>query len=43
MKRVVFCKEWLFWVWAVVAFAYMTVLAWLGACATYQLGTWILS
>ena len=40
---VVIGKETHSWVWPVVAFAYMTVLAWLGACATYQLGTWILS
>ncbi|MDA1200644.1 MAG: ferrous iron transporter B [Planctomycetota bacterium] len=29
------------WVWPVVTFTYMTVLAWLGAFATYQLGTWL--
>jgi len=27
------------WIWPVVAFSYMTVLAWLGALATYQIGT----
>jgi len=27
------------WIWPVVAFSYMTVLAWLGALATYQVGT----
>jgi ferrous iron transport protein B len=27
-------------VWPVVTFTYMTVLAWLAAFATYQLGTW---
>jgi ferrous iron transport protein B len=28
------------WLWPVVTFVYMTVLAWLGAFAIYQLGTW---
>ncbi len=28
------------WVWPVVTFVYMTVLAWLGAFMIYQLGTW---
>ena len=27
------------WKWAITAFTYMTVLAWLGAVATYQIGT----
>jgi ferrous iron transport protein B len=27
------------WVWPVVTFTYMTVLAWLGAFAIYQFGT----
>ena len=29
------------WLWPVVTFTYMTVLAWLGAFATYQIGTWL--
>jgi ferrous iron transport protein B len=29
------------WVWPVVTFTYMTVLAWLAAFATYQIGTWL--
>lgn len=29
------------WRWPIVSFVYMTVLAWLGAFATYQLGSWI--
>jgi len=29
------------WKWAGFAFAYMTVLAWVGAVATYQAGTWL--
>jgi ferrous iron transport protein B len=29
------------WVWPVVTFVYMTVLAWLGAFAIYQFGTWM--
>jgi ferrous iron transport protein B len=29
------------WRWPVFTFAYMTVLAYLGAMATYQLGTWL--
>ena len=28
------------WVWPVVAFTYMTLLAWLGAFLAYQIGTW---
>jgi ferrous iron transport protein B len=36
---VVIGKETASWVWPVVTFAYMTGLAWLGAFATYQLGT----
>ena len=30
------------WLWPVVTFTYMTVLAWLGAFATYQIGTALL-
>jgi ferrous iron transport protein B len=37
---VVIGRETRSWVWPVVTFTYMTVLAWLGAFATYQLGTW---
>jgi ferrous iron transport protein B len=29
------------WVWPVITFAYMTTLAWLGAFAIYQAGTWL--
>jgi ferrous iron transport protein B len=29
------------WVWPVVTFTYMTTLAWLGAFAIYQAGTWL--
>jgi ferrous iron transport protein B len=29
------------WIWPAVTFTYMTVLAWLAACATYQVGTWL--
>ncbi len=29
------------WVWPVVTFTYMTVLAWLGGVAIYQFGTWM--
>jgi ferrous iron transport protein B len=29
------------WRWAAFAFAYMTGLAWIGAVATYQIGTWM--
>ncbi len=29
------------WVWPVVTFTYMTVLAWVGAFAIYQFGTWM--
>ena len=36
---VIIGKETGSWVWPVVTFAYMTVLAWLGAFAVYQLGT----
>jgi ferrous iron transport protein B len=36
---VVIGKETASWVWPVVTFTYMTVLAWLGAFAVYQLGT----
>ncbi len=31
------------WGWASFGFVYMTLLAWVGAVATYQLGTWIAS
>ena len=37
---VVIGRETRSWVWPVVTFTYMTVLAWLAAFATYQLGTW---
>jgi ferrous iron transport protein B len=36
---VVIGKETGSWLWPVVAFLYMTALAWLGAFATYQIGT----
>jgi len=36
---VVIGKETGSWVWPVVTFTYMTALAWLGACVTYQIGT----
>ena len=36
---VIIGKETQSWFWPVVTFTYMTVLAWLGAFATYQLGT----
>jgi ferrous iron transport protein B len=36
---VVIGRETASWIWPVVTFTYMTVLAWLGAFATYQLGT----
>ena len=36
---VVIGRETASWVWPVVAFAYMTTLAWLGAFVTYQVGT----
>jgi len=36
---VVIAKETNSWVWPVVAFTYMTLLAWLGAFATYQIGS----
>ncbi len=29
------------WVWPMVTFVYMTVLAWIGAFAIYQFGTWM--
>jgi len=29
------------WRWPAFTFAYMTILAYLGALVTYQLGTWI--
>ncbi len=31
------------WRWPVFTFTYMTVLAYLGAMATYQIGTWLIS
>lgn len=39
---VVIGKETGSWIWPVVTFTYMTVLAWLGALLTYQVGTWLL-
>jgi ferrous iron transport protein B len=39
---VIIGKETGSWVWPAVTFAYMTALAWLGAFATYQIGTMIL-
>ncbi|RLT13993.1 MAG: ferrous iron transport protein B [Planctomycetota bacterium] len=36
---VVIAQETNSWVWPVVAFTYMTLLAWLGAFATYQIGS----
>ena len=30
------------WIWPVITFTYMTTLAWLGAFATYQIGTWFM-
>jgi ferrous iron transport protein B len=39
---VIIGKETGSWVWPTVTFMYMTVLAWLGAFATYQIGTMIL-
>ena len=39
---VIIGKETGSWVWPVVTFVYMTALAWLGAFATYQIGTMIL-
>lgn len=38
---VVIGRETASWIWPVVTFTYMTVLAWLGAFATYQFGTWM--
>lgn len=38
---VVIGRETRSWLWPVVTFAYMTGLAWLGAFATYQIGTWL--
>ena len=38
---VVIGRETKSWLWPVVTFTYMTVLAWLGAFATYQIGTWL--
>ena len=39
---VIIGKETGSWIWPVVTFPYMTALAWLGAFATYQIGTMIL-
>jgi ferrous iron transport protein B len=39
---VVIGKETGGWTWPMVTFAYMTMLAWLGAFATYQIGTMLL-
>ena len=39
---VIIGKETGSWVWPTVTFGYMTALAWLGAFATYQIGTMIL-
>jgi ferrous iron transport protein B len=36
---VVIGRETQSWVWPVVTFTYMTVLAWLGACAVFQVTT----
>jgi ferrous iron transport protein B len=38
---VVIGRETRSWLWPVVTFTYMTVLAWLGAFAAYRLGTWL--
>ena len=38
---VVIGRETSSWLWPVVTFTYMTVLAWLAAFATYQIGTWL--
>ena len=38
---VVIGRETKSWLWPIVTFTYMTVLAWLGAFATYQIGTWL--
>jgi ferrous iron transport protein B len=38
---VVIKRETQSWRWPVFTFAYMTVLAYLGALATYQIGTWL--
>jgi ferrous iron transport protein B len=38
---VVIGRETSSWLWPIVTFTYMTVLAWLGAFATYQIGTWL--
>ena len=38
---VVIGRETQSWVWPVVTFTYMTVLAWIAAFATYQLATWM--
>ena len=38
---VVIGRETRSWFWPVVTFAYMTVLAWLAALATYRFGTWM--
>ena len=36
---VVIGRETRSWLWPVVTFTYMTVLAWIGALVTYQVGT----
>jgi ferrous iron transport protein B len=38
---VVMARETGSWLWPVITFVYMTVLAWLGAFAIYQFGTWM--
>jgi ferrous iron transport protein B len=38
---VVIKRETRSWVWPLVSFTYMTVLAYLAALATYQIGTWV--
>lgn len=38
---VVMARETGSWLWPVVTFVYMTVLAWLGGFATYQFGSWM--
>ena len=39
---VVIGRETSSWLWPLVTFTYMTVLAWLAAFATYQIGTLLL-
>jgi ferrous iron transport protein B len=38
---VVIARETGSWLWPFVTFTYMTVLAWIGAFAIYQFGTWM--